>query len=352
MRTEDTRDAGIVWWDESRGDGGAWVYRASGLGNCIGALVRARMGVDADDAPEWLQERWGEGRDLEEDILNRVSQDYTLLTPNQLHDKGYMVDDFGQVELTLKVPTKSGIVYVVCHPDGVLDEGIPVEAKAVSEGYAKTIKGNLPPFYQWQISVEAAGLGVGEVLFVTGIKEANEDRSEVTLGEVEMEMMMVPYTRADIIKRVMLVEKYAANDEVPFCDYAQYPCGYWTDHDPDDPLWQEKVEVEVPEEEVDAFQYAVDDYNTLHAAEKEIKAEKKAAAEKIAEFFNRWKAKGQRAKVGGWTVTDVVQVKKTVPTVELILKDKGIEMSEAELDEYRRTYEVRYPTIKGEREDG
>lgn len=330
------------------------MYRASGLGNCIGALVRARMGVDADDAPEWLQERWGEGVRLEEEILSHAAEQWDILDVDRLTAAGFTVDEMGQVELTIKVPTAAGIVYVVCHPDGVVNDGddlIPIEAKAVSPSYAATIKSSLPPFYQWQVSVEAAGLGVDKVLFVTGVKEANEDRSEVTLKGVEMEIITPPFTRADIIKRVRLVEEYAAGGDVPFCDYAQYPCGYWTDHDENDPLWQKKVEVEVPEEEIAEFQYAVDDYNVLHAAEAEIKKDKKAASKKIAEFFDKWKAKGQKAKVGGLTVTDVVQVRKTALATEEILKDYGVELTEEELNKYRSTYEVRFPQVKGEKDE-
>ncbi len=50
-------------------------------------------------------------------------------------------------------------------------------------------------------------------------------------------------------------------------------------------------------------------------------------------------------------VTDIVSPRKTAPVAELILKDKGIEMTEEELDAYRNEYEVRYPQIKGERDD-
>lgn len=347
-RTEDTRDAGIVHWDQDRE---AWVYRASGLGSCIGALVRARMGIDADEPPEWLLERYGEGRDLEDEILSHVNEDYVLLDTDQLTDRGFTVDEFGQVELVIKVPTVSGVAYVVCHPDGILDEGIPVEAKAVSEGYAETIKKELPPFYAWQVSVEAAGVKADRVLFVTGIKDANEDRSEVTLRDVGMEMITPPFSRGDIIKRVRLVEQYVADNEVPFCDWKQYPCGYWTDHDVNDPMWAEKVEVEVPEGEQEEFDYAVDDYMVLHEAEKEIKEDKKKAKARIDGFFDHWKAKGQKAKSKGRTVSDVVQVRKTALATEVLLKDKGIEMTEEELDEYRSTYEVRFPQVKGERDE-
>lgn len=356
-RTEDTQDAGVVHWDEERGDGGAWVYRASGLGSCIGALVRARMGVDADEPPEWLLERYQEGKDLEDEILASIDPDWGLFDDVTITELGFPLDGIGQIELEIKVPIGGGeFAYVVCHPDGITedDEGnlLPVEAKAMAPTGAKELRNNnLPSHYQWQVSVEAAVLKAKAVLFLVGEKIANEDRSEVTLGEVTTQLIDPPFTRAEIMKRVMLVEKYVREGEVPFCDFKQYPCGFWTDHDPDDPLWVEKVEVEVPEGEAEAWEYAVDDFLALHQAEKDIKKDKKAAAAKVMAFFDRWKAKGQKASHRGQYVTDVVQVRKTAPVAELILKDHGIELTDAELDEYRSTYEVRYPQIKGERDE-
>lgn len=316
------------------------------------------MGVDADQAPDWLQERYEEGKDLEDDIIEKglALDGWAALSREELVEYGFTVDELGQIELVIKVPTFDGeFAYVVCHPDGLATnaagELAVVEAKSASPDYAKVVRRELPPFYAWQVSVESVGTShvtdAPEVLLLIGEKLANEDRSEVALGGVTCDYIPPPYSRGQIIKRVREVERYAREGEVPFCEYRQYPCGYFTDHDEvNDPLWREEI-VDPPDEDVEKFDYAVDDYSVLHEAEKEIKKDKKAAAKVIAEFMDRWGAKGKKSRSKGRVVTDVVQKRQGNVDVGRLLSDKGIELSDEEMSEYRgEDFEVRYPMVK------
>ena len=55
-----------------------WVYRASGLGNCIGHLVRCRLGVTPDPAPKFMQAAFDTGKHLEPEILNWLQRPTTI----------------------------------------------------------------------------------------------------------------------------------------------------------------------------------------------------------------------------------------------------------------------------------
>lgn len=349
------RDAAVVHHDGDR-----WVYRASGLGNCLGALVRARMGIDGDPHPDWLQERFNEGKQLEDEILDNLTKyGWHMLDRGELEELGFTVDDEGQVEVEVKVPIVGGEGVVVrCHPDGIArhdNYGLSVvEVKATSEGYAKTIEREMPKMYAWQVAVEHAGarkkVDCDTVVFVVARKEFDEGedgaRENVRLKGMSVKHIEPAFSRVDIIKRVQQVEQYVRDNEVPYCEYAQYPCVFWADHDPDDPVWKKGKVVEVPDEDVDDWDYAIDTYEALHNAEKEIKAEKKQASERVKEFFDKWGAKGNKAKSKGRTVGDVVQKRGGGVEYEKLLEDLEAEGVEVDRTRYvQDTFEVRYPKI-------
>lgn len=360
VRDEETRDNASVWWDEQ---GERWVYRASGLGNCIGALVRMRMGVDGEEAPAWMQQRWDEGRDLEDEIIAWVQAEtpWVVLTEDELRDRGLTVDTLGQPELEVKIP---GGMVVKCHPDGVVrhretGELAALEVKALSPDYAKTVRRSLPSFYAWQTSVEIAGLkklGVTQVVFVSAEKEVaadDTDRDTVTLGNVEWHLLDPTYGTADIIKRVREVERLANDGDVPFCEFRQYPCAFWNDHDPDDPLWKEVVEEVDPEDELE-LHIALQEYEAMKQGEKECAEDKKRAAKVIAKFADDRGVHGGKLKTSQYIVTDVVQKRKGAVVIEQVFDELGLDralLTEEVLDKCRGSYESRYPSVKKIKKD-
>lgn len=363
VRDDSTRDNASVWWDESVGDGGTWVYRASGLGNCLGALVRMRMGVDGEEAPDWMQQRWSEGRELEDEIVQWVRDEtpWVPLTTDELTDRGLTVDALGQAELELKIP---GGMVVRCHPDGVVrhretGELAALEVKALSPDYAKTVRRALPAFYAWQTSVEVAGLkklGVTQVVFVTAEKDVADgdaNRDVVTLGNVEWHLLDPTYNLGAIVKRVREVERLADDGEVPFCEFRQYPCAFWQDHDPDDPLWKDVVEEVDAEDEVE-FHAAIMEYEAMKTGEKECKEDKQRAAAMIAKFADDRGVHGGKLKTSQYVVTDVVQQRKGAVVVEQVFDELGLDKSlltDEVLDKCRVKYETRYPSVKKIKKD-
>lgn len=356
VRDDETRDNASVWWDENNE---RWVYRASGLGNCLGALVRMRMGVDGEEAPAWMQQRWDEGRELEDAIVFYVGAEteWRVLTVDEMEDRGLTVDALRQPELEVKIP---GGAVVKCHPDGLVvnkttGELAALEVKALSPDYAKTVRRQLPSFYAWQTSVEVAGLrklGVSQVLFVTAeklVSEKDKERDNVTLGDIHVELIDPTYGTADIIKRVREVERLADDGDVPFCEFRQYPCAFWQDHDADDPLWADVVE-DVDDEEVELeLHIAVQEYEAMKQGEKECKEDKQKAAKKIAEIADELGVHGGKLKTSQFVVTDVVQQRKGAVVVEQVFDELGLDralLTDEVLDKCRGTFETRYPTIK------
>ena len=194
-RDDTTRDLGPVHFSD---EDGCWVYRASGLGNCIGGLVRARMGVDADPPPDWLQEKFDQGRDLEDDVLDGVPDEFRLFDEDQLIGLGFTIDTLGQIEGEISFPVPGGDPVVVrCHPDGLAEHPehglVAVEGKALAESTAATIWKDMPAYYKWQISVEALVCGVDKVLFVVGVK--NDTGDEIVRHE--MRLLDPPFSKSD-----------------------------------------------------------------------------------------------------------------------------------------------------------
>ena len=59
-----------IAYEEDGEAGGLVVYRASSLGGCVGALTRARLGVTASPPPALMLERFQEGTDWEQAVID------------------------------------------------------------------------------------------------------------------------------------------------------------------------------------------------------------------------------------------------------------------------------------------
>lgn len=274
-------------------EGDKIIYRASSLGMCKGALVRARLGVSASGPGEMMLKRFQEGNDWEERVLlagleaagftRTVDLDY-------LEPYGRVVEGAGGLQVETELAWSNKVVR--CHPDGIATkrnglEKFVVEVKFLGEQMYRDITrdGKWPASYEWQKAVEMLSTGL-PLLYIIGEKvvtEGAKGERVVELGEVwteEVTLADVPFSLVDVKMRVAEVEGYVARGELPQCPVPfMYPCPYWAEHE----------EKEGPEEITDEALIAwVDVYERAKKAkdqaDKDVEFTKKAIAEQMAEL--------------------------------------------------------------------
>lgn len=272
------------------------VYRASSLGMCLGALVRARLGVSGSAPSDMMQERFDEGHDWEERVLLAgLGVDYTrVVDRDHLAMYGTVVEDVAGLQVETAVEWGNKVVR--CHPDAIAIQGSTlqphvVEVKFLGEQMFAEAKRDFDAFltnhptYRWQAAVEMLSTGL-PLLYIVGQKVVREregvDR-EVELGEV----LTVEYGALgvglpglkDVKARVLEVEGYVARGEMPACPVPfMYPCPYWADHEATDKV---VIDNEALAAWVDVWREA--DKAVKKAAE-DMEFAKKALAEQMAEL--------------------------------------------------------------------
>lgn len=223
-------------------DDGRIVYRASSLGSCPGALVRARLGVSGALPSDFMAERFQEGHDWEARVLAAgLGVDWVqVLDPDHLSPFGRVVESEAGVQVETEIAWSNKVVR--CHPDAIVVKGSSLEqfvceVKFLGESMWDDIvlRGKWPVTYQWQKAVEMLSTGL-PMLYVIGKKVVEEDAAGgrmVEMGEVwTQEITELPFTLKDIKARVLEIEGYVARCEMPACPQPfMYPCPYWDQHD-------------------------------------------------------------------------------------------------------------------------
>ena len=278
-------------------EGDKIIYRASSLGSCVGALVRARLGVSGSAPSDMMQERFDEGHAWEERVITAgLGVDFTRVTDlDHLSLYGKVVQDDAGLQVETELAWSNKIVR--CHPDAFAIQGSTlkpyvVEAKFLGESMFKEARSNFDrfltnhPTYKWQASVEMLSTGL-PLLYIVGEKVVEEDEAGnrmVSLGEVltvEMDMGIGMYGIMDVKMRVLEVEGYVTRGEMPACPVPlMYPCPYWADHEP-----AESTRVESDDEVLKAW---IDVWKLAKAASEKADADlefaRKAVAEQIKEL--------------------------------------------------------------------
>jgi hypothetical protein len=271
---------------------GKVVYRASSLGSCIGALVRARLGVSGSAPSDMMQERFDEGHAWEERVITAgLGVDFTRVTDRdhlELYGKVVESDSGLQVETELAWSNK----IVRCHPDAIAIQGSTlkpyvVEAKFLGEQMFNdiTMRGVWPVTYQWQKAVEMLSTGL-PLLYIIGKKVVEEDAAGermVSLGEVWTEEILTPpMSLAEVKMRVLEVEGYVTRGEMPACPVPlMYPCPYWADHEPAESTRVDESDDEVLKAWVDVWKLAK---AASEKADADLEFARKAVAEQIKEL--------------------------------------------------------------------
>lgn len=253
---------------------GRVVYRASSLGACDGALVRARLGVTGSSPTDVMQTRFDEGNAYEAEVITRgIGVDFVQVTdPDHLALHGRLVEHGEVPQIETEIAWSNKIVR--CHPDGIVTQGSTLqqyvtEAKFFgADLFYDTIRAverdgmlGLGRTRAWQASVEMLSTGL-PLLYIIGLKDVVEVDGERVLrgvGEVWTTEFDTPcYSLKDVKARVLEIEGYVARGEMPPCPVPfDYPCPYWDSHEA-----VEKVEIdnEVLAAWVDVWRRAKADY--------------------------------------------------------------------------------------------
>lgn len=272
-----------------------WVYRASGLGNCLGHLVRCRLGVTPDPAPEFMQNAFDAGKHHEPAILDWLQRPTTIPGGGGgialLNDYDLSVLQFEVVDEQVEVDIPVGTTCVVrVHPDGIgkvfavplgseleLRELVVVEAKALGKDFIAKFRregvGAIPN-YAWQLSVEMVATGLPAVYVKAQKGEKGTEDETGHRPIIGFEPIQVyrepPYSLGQIKARVLKIEALAEREEIPECDYKMFPCGFWQDHDTEKGVWLKKaegVEIDDYEEATRTIALALDKDDSAHVEE-------------------------------------------------------------------------------------
>jgi hypothetical protein len=234
---------------------GAVVYRASSFGYCIGALVRARLGITPSPPPDLMLERYQEGHDWEREVLAAgLGVDWVEVTkPSELERFGQVVEGQNgerQVETELRWEAKSGARVVRCHPDAIVRHGSDKHMRVAEvkffgpDLYNQTIAGvekqglwGLGQGRAWQASIEMLTTKL-PLLYIIGQKQTAEvDGARVVKGLASPPVVyeFAPedgYSFKDVKMRAAEIEGWVARGQMPPCVVPfDYPCGYWAEHE-------------------------------------------------------------------------------------------------------------------------
>ena len=176
-----------------------------------------------------------------------------------------------------------------------------VEAKAFAPSTYRTYEaGGIEafPHYAWQTSVEMVATGM-DLLFVVGVK--NDDG---VVERIYTEVRTTPiFSRKEIEARVLEVVGYVEEGVVPGCEYKQFPCPYFADHDEDDPLWQEEPRVELEGRARKEVRLAVLEYERGKTMEARGKAMRGEARGKVLGLLGENHERHGRYSAGAFRIT-------------------------------------------------
>lgn len=291
MERDEVFDRAIAYED----DDGRVVYRASSLGACDGALVRARLGVTASPPPDDMQLRFNEGHEYEAEVIARgLGVDFIQTTdPDHLALFGRVVESDAGVQVETEIAWGNKVVR--CHPDAIATQGSTlqkylVEAKFFgADLFYEVVKGvgergmeGLGRTRAWQASVEMLSTGL-PLLYVIGMKDVVDTSDGRTLrgvGEVWTAEFTEPcYSLKDVKARVLQIEGFVARGEMPPCPVPfDYPCGYWDQHEK---AAVEEIDNEVLKEWIAVWRLAA---KAKDQADKDLEFAKAAVAEQMKEL--------------------------------------------------------------------
>lgn len=204
--------------DADSGELTLWtIYRMSATGRCLLELVAAKTGWPAASPPQFLQDAFTRGKNMEKAILDKYAKEYGV----------GLIDRQKQCEFILAPGIK-----LRGHIDARdMGSGNVVDAKFYrSDTVDKIVRDPekyMPTYYLFQAAGYGASLGNVGMDFIFGKRNVKTNE----LGDIEVVSYsweeLKPYL-GKIRVKVMKAEKIAREDlEWPLCDDAKiYPCPY------------------------------------------------------------------------------------------------------------------------------
>jgi hypothetical protein len=192
-----------VVFSEARGT----VYRASGLGGCLNALVAARKGYDAIPPPTMLQSVFARGHEAEIQVVQRAVEEGTDITNRQ--------------EVVELVVTEQPKVVVRGHLDGRIGDRI-AEIKSQDQQHWDMFekwgweRGWFPQ-YKWQVSVCMIAANA-ECYLIRYNRETEQWKWSIVREPF--------YSESEIISRVIGIEQLAKGQLNQVCEWKKWGCGY------------------------------------------------------------------------------------------------------------------------------
>lgn len=193
-------------------ENGITIYRASALGLCPRALVAIRRGLEPRPFPQSVLKAFSDGDKYEPIIINAVKK------------KMFVMNEQAEVELSITPTIKiRGHIDFNSIDDNELTR--VEDAKALSnDNYNAFIKDWKVafPHYTWQISVYMLAQGLSGGFFI--LNKETKKLAHVTVNDP-------PYSKVDIFKRILLIEKLAQESGYPECEKSSFFCQFQYLHD-------------------------------------------------------------------------------------------------------------------------
>ncbi len=324
-------------------ENGVAVYRASAVGECLRALVAARMEYQPAKDPEYLTRAAAEGNLHEPDIQQKV------------RDMGLeLIEAQDQVE----VPIIKDRVVIRGHVDGIvtgdmlgklvpnLRKGSPLpketDMKAVLE--AKTMsrrvfdeweRGRFGAKVRYAYQVSCYMKAQGDVPAIYAVKRRDDGFMEYTW----IDKPPIPWER--IKWRVLESERWARRFQLPPCDVdRQWGCAYWFLHEEEDPGAVDDLPID--EEMLMILEDLAPVYRDAKDREKVAKDEANEMKDRIRELMMG----KSRVDLKDFIITWVTQQRMSFD-YKLLLEEikQGLEIDRT-LERYQRPYTVEYPLVK------
>lgn len=222
-------------------ENGKAVYRASGVYDCLNALLMHRLGYEGAPPPAWMQERYDAGHMHEPHIKERLlGLDYSLHADQATVEipvgsdaliRGHI--DWMNTSNRFQVSSIDGVSlpngagwYMTNKPDFACI----VDAKALSQGsFEKWIRGSWSamPYYLWQQAIYMYGFDTDGVVMAVLNKNTNKLITDFYTREyIENKLPL-----GDIIAKVLKVENLVATKgETAIFEEdctAMYPCPFY-----------------------------------------------------------------------------------------------------------------------------
>jgi hypothetical protein len=329
-------------------EGDVSIYRASGVGSCVTALVAAKMGhkeARTQYAGTILSDAAREGNLHEGAVVDTLEKEYGWRWSGG--------QDLVEMQVIPKVIIRGHIDGMVI-PKGMRKERL-LEVKTMSRdrfkkwmGLGKDARSRLltDEFakYAWQISAYMHAYGLPAMYVVK-----NRDSGKLDISEISTP----PIDKRTIRKKIIEVEMWFKRDEMPPCDALssdQFFCPYPYLHNGDKPFGDEDADVEVPQDNatIDMIHGMAEHYYRLAQEVKTMKPfddERKDVGRKLLDLIG---VKGPKhTTVGKYEVNRVDNNYSYVDKVGLA-EDLGIGVDYYEdlLDKHKKKKLTPYMTVK------